>query len=184
MLALLLIPAIWTGGLLLTRVLGMDMPNARYSTFDAELLVLIVLLFLSNFIHGGLSEEPGWRGFALPRLQARFSPLVSSLILGVIWAVWHAPARFGGVEAKSVEDTGVEWMLIVLLSIIFTWLYNRTKGSVLVGALLHASMNATGHFLPATLFALALLIAVVIFAIVSDRMWAVTDHGHRSILSD
>ena len=101
LLALFLVPAIWLVGNLLNRVLGNEIPFTRDAAVDLKLLGMATLFFLYNVIYGGLSEEPGWRGFALPRLQAKFSPLVSSLILGVIWAVWHAPAKFGGIETTS-----------------------------------------------------------------------------------
>jgi membrane protease YdiL (CAAX protease family) len=171
LLALVLFPAIWLLGNVVSRALGMEAPFSSYHTLDFGLLGMVVLCFLNNVIHGGLSEEPGWRGFALPRLQARFSPLVSSLILGIFWAVWHAPARFGGIEAKSLSDTLVEWVLILFVTIIFTWLFNRTKGSILATALLHAAMNTTGGFLNASLGTLALLLVFIIFIIVLDKMW-------------
>jgi membrane protease YdiL (CAAX protease family) len=171
LLALVLFPAIWLLGNVLSRALGMDFPFSRYPTVDINLLVMVILFFLYNVIYGGLSEEPGWRGFALPRLQAKFSPLVSSLILGIIWAVWHAPGRFGGIEAKSVSDTLVEWGLILLVTVIFTWLFNRTKGSILVTALIHPAMNATTKYLTGSLGALILLFIFLLFVIVLDRMW-------------
>jgi membrane protease YdiL (CAAX protease family) len=171
LLALVLIPAIWLLGNLLSRALGMEMPFFRDPVLDLKLLGMVVLFFLYNVIYGGLSEEPGWRGFALPRLQAMFSPLVSSLILGVIWAVWHAPARFGGIESKSLADTLVEWGLIVFITVIFTWLFNRTKGSILVTVLIHPAMNTTGTFLNASLGTLILLVAFTVFVVVLDRMW-------------
>jgi membrane protease YdiL (CAAX protease family) len=171
LLALVLVPAIWLLGNLLSRALGMEVPFFRHPVVNAKLLGMAVLFFLYNFIYGGLSEEPGWRGFALPRLQAKFSPLVSSLILGVIWAVWHAPARFGGIEAKSLSDTLVEWGLIVLINILFTWLFNRTKGSILVTALIHPAMNTTGNFLNTSIGALLLLLLFTVFVIVLDKMW-------------
>ena len=171
LLALVLFPAIWFLGNLLSRALGMDLPFSRYPVVDVKLLGMVILFFLYNLIYGGLSEEPGWRGFALPRLQAEFSPLVSSLILGVIWAVWHAPARFGGIEAKSLSDTLVEWVLIVLVTVIFTWFFNHTKGSILVTALLHPAMNTTGSFLTGSLGAVILLFVFMLFVIVLDRMW-------------
>ena len=171
LLALVLFPAIWLLGNLLSRALGMDVPFPRYPALDVNLLGMVVLFFLYNVIYGGLSEEPGWRGFALPRLQAKFSPLVSSLILGVIWAVWHAPARFGGMEAKSLSDTLVEWVLIILVTVIFTWFYNRTKGSILVTALVHPAMNTATSFLTGSLGALILLFVFMVFVIVLDRMW-------------
>ena len=171
LLALVLFPAIWLLGILASRALGMEIPDSDFPTVDVRFVGVALLFFLMNFIHGGLSEEPGWRGFALPRLQARFSPLVSSLILGILWAVWHAPARFGGIEAKSLEDTIIEWVLIVFVTFIFTWLFNRTKGSILVTALLHSSMNTTGHFIPGTLGAIMLVVAFMIFVVILDRMW-------------
>ncbi|MBU0496303.1 MAG: CPBP family intramembrane metalloprotease [Chloroflexi bacterium] len=170
-LALVFFPAIWLLGNLLSRALGMEAPFSSYPTVDVELLGMVILFYLYNITYGGLSEEPGWRGFALPRLQAKFSPLVSSLILGVLWAVWHAPARFGGIEAKSPSDTLVEWVLIVLVTVIFTWFFNRTKGSILVTALVHPAMNTTGTFLTGTLGALILLFVFMLFVIVLDRMW-------------
>lgn len=169
--ALLLFPAIWILGMLVSRVLGFDVPAFDWATVDVRLWGGMGLFFLMNFIHGGLSEEPGWRGFALPRLQARFSPFTASLILGLLWAVWHAPARFGGIEAKSLEDTIVEWILIVFVTFLFTWLYNRTEGSVLATAILHPSMNTTSRFVPGTLGALLLVVVVMIIAVIQDRMW-------------
>jgi membrane protease YdiL (CAAX protease family) len=171
LLALVLFPAFWLLGNLLSRALGMEVPFSRYAVMDVKLLGMVILFFLYNFIYGGLSEEPGWRGFALPRLQARFCPLVSSLILGVLWAVWHAPGRFEGIEAKSLSDTLTEWVLIVLVTVIFTWLFNRTKGSILVTALVHPAMNATGNFLTGSLGAVLLIFVFMVFVIVLDKMW-------------
>jgi len=181
LLALVLFPAIWLLGILVSRILRMEIPDAAYPVLDIRLVGIILLFFLMNFIFGGLSEEPGWRGFALPRLQARFSPFIASLILGVFWAVWHAPARFGGIEAKSLEDTIVEWVLILFVTFIFTWLFNRTKGSILATALLHPSMNTTGHFFPGTLGALILVVAFMIFVVVLDRMWRRLPAGNPAI---
>jgi membrane protease YdiL (CAAX protease family) len=95
-------------GTVLSRILGMEASFFNYPTLDVMVLGKAILFFLYNVIYGGLSEEPGWRGFALPRLQAKFSPLVTSLILGVLWAFWHAPVRFGGMESKAISDTLVE----------------------------------------------------------------------------
>lgn len=86
------------------------------------------------FLLGGL-EEPGWRGFALPRLQQRFTPFKATLVLGVVWALWHLPL-------------GLPRMIVpFFLAFLYTWLYNRT-GSVLLAILLHASFTpAQDHLL-------------------------------------
>jgi membrane protease YdiL (CAAX protease family) len=171
LLALVLFPAIWLLGILVSRALGMEIPVKDYPVEGIGLAGVILLFFLMNFIYGGLSEEPGWRGFALPRLQVRFSPFTASLILGILWAVWHAPARFGGIEAKPLVDTLIEWVLIVFVTFIFTWFFNRTKGSILVTALVHPLMNTATYFLPGTLGAILLVIGFMVFSVIFDRMW-------------
>jgi uncharacterized protein len=78
---------------------------------------------------GGGLEEPGWRGFALPRLQQRYTPVVATLILGLAWGVWHVPL-YGPLG----------FVVPLVLAFFYTWLYNRT-GSVLLCILLHASFT-------------------------------------------
>jgi membrane protease YdiL (CAAX protease family) len=99
------------------------------STLVARLPAYLETLLITGVIFGGL-EEPGWRGFALPRLEQRYSPVVATLILGLAWGIWHVPP-FG--------PTGFLFPLV--LAFYFTWLYNRT-GSVLLCILLHASISA------------------------------------------
>jgi membrane protease YdiL (CAAX protease family) len=177
-LALCLVPGIWLLGIAVSGALGMGMPDSRYAAVDVRLVGLLLVSLLRNLVIPGLSEEPGWRGFALPRLQARFSPLVASLVLGILWAVWHAPARLGGLEAKSLADTLVEWSLILCVNFIFTWFYNRTQGSILSTVFLHASMNATGDFLPGTLGAIVLLVVAAVLVVVRDQMWKRLPSSH------
>jgi membrane protease YdiL (CAAX protease family) len=90
----------------------------------------------------GLGEETGWRGYALPRLQSGRSPLAASLILAVPWIFWHLPAFF---YLPNYMSFGV--MLpgfavgVAAGSVVYTWLYNRTGGSILAAALFHGSFN-------------------------------------------
>jgi uncharacterized protein len=78
---------------------------------------------------GGAMEEPGWRGFALPRLQLRYSPLAATAILGLAWGIWHVPI-YGTLG----------WLVPFVLAFLYTWLWNRT-GSLLLCILLHASFT-------------------------------------------
>lgn len=169
--AILLIPTIWVLGNFLSRAFGMTVPFFRSPVVDFKLLGMAILMFLYNVAYSALSEEPGWRGFALPRFQSKFNPLVSSLILGVLWSAWHIPLVFGGIEPNNPSDVLVEWTLIVFVNILFTWLFNRTKGSILVTALIHPVMNTTGSFLNASIGAIILLVGFTIFVIVFDKMW-------------
>lgn len=104
---------------------------------------IFILLFI------GLGEEPGWRGFALPRLQKNYSPLSASLILAPIWALWHLP-----LMGNEFPWPVVPAFLIALLAgtLIQTWLFNRTKGSVFAQMLFHATVNTVGAGLIFPLF--------------------------------
>ncbi len=90
-------------------------------------------------ILGPLWEEPGWRGFALPRLQEQFGPISGTLILGVLWAGWHLPGYLGGWMTVGVVPLLLSGMAF---SILATWVYNNTQGSILLMILLHSSSNA------------------------------------------
>jgi membrane protease YdiL (CAAX protease family) len=85
---------------------------------------------------GGAWEEPGWRGYALPRLLAERSALSASLILGVLWALWHLPVYL--VDDQHWSDL----VLVVVATIVFTWIFQSAGGSVLVAMVFHALNNA------------------------------------------
>jgi uncharacterized protein len=89
-------------------------------------------------VFAGAWEELGWRGFALPRLLKRVSPLAASLGVGVLWAVWHIPLFMSG------ELPWADAAALVVLSILFTAVFVRTKQSVLIAFLMHAAFNAAG----------------------------------------
>ena len=105
--------------------------------------------FLSVFLWGGGNEELGWRGLALPRLQEHYNPLVSGLIIGVVWTLWHAPP--GIIELGFVSwavDLPFYMVTVTGISIVATWLYNKTGGSVLLTMVFHASVNASQSLYP------------------------------------
>jgi uncharacterized protein len=89
----------------------------------------------------GLGEELGWRGFALPQLLARRTPLTASLVLGLVWAAWHLPLLW---TAGAVLHDQPPWLLVldvVAKAVLFTWVFLHTRGSVLIAVLFHASLN-------------------------------------------
>jgi CAAX protease family protein len=104
---------------------------------------MVVVMFISAFIFNGLTEEFGWRGYALPRFQARWNALTSSILLGIIWAAWHIPSFF--VQGRPLYHVNFwGWAPnIILMSVIYTWIFNNTKGSVLAAALFHAMTNTS-----------------------------------------
>ena len=108
-------------------------------------LVLVVLMPWN----GPVGEEFGWRGFALPKLQAAYNPVVASLVIGMIWGVWHLPTFFApmGMLSALTSALGLVFILPYTLSTIassvfMTWLYNKTHRSALIaGIVWHASTN-------------------------------------------
>jgi len=96
-------------------------------------------------------EEIGWRGYALPRLAARFGLARASILLGVIWACWHLPQFF----IPEVDTYGQSCFVFVLqvtaLSVAMAWLYARTNGSLLLVMLLHAAVNNAKDIVPSAL---------------------------------
>ena len=115
--------------------------------------LLYVVTILSLMILGSpLGEEPGWRGFALPRLQQRYGPLAGSLVLGPLWALWHLPLFFTAWGA-SYQIIGIPLALLLFtvtlmgFTIVMTWLFNNTKGSIFLAILFHAALDAGATFL-------------------------------------
>jgi membrane protease YdiL (CAAX protease family) len=109
-------------------------------TFFRQEWYYVIFFFLINMLGGPLGEEFGWRGFALPRLQEKFNPLVSSLILGGIWGLWHIPQFFNPNAFHSVLGLGMLPVYVLAqmgLVTIMTWVYNSTKGSLLLGGLIY-----------------------------------------------
>jgi membrane protease YdiL (CAAX protease family) len=100
-------------------------------------------------------EELGWRGYILDRLQEKRTALTASLILGVVWAVWHLPLFFitGSYQSGLGVGTPEFWLFmvgIVPLSLVFTWIYNHTGRSTLAVILFHAMVNFTGELIALT----------------------------------
>jgi len=119
--------------------------GAGVQEFSVNPLAILPALFFATL--PPILEELGWRGYALDRLQLNWSALNASLILGIVWAVWHLPLFFieGSFQAESVGfGTMGFWLFmigIVALSVAFTWVYNNTSRSILAIILLHGWVN-------------------------------------------
>ena len=134
----LLVPAVITLlGAVLNVLFGAARPGRAQLAAWPEILPSFIFIFL--FI--GLGEETGWRGFALPELQKRFSPLIASFILGVIWAAWHIPL-FGVEFSGPIIPAFL--LSVMAASVLSAWLFNHSKGSLLPQPLFHAAVNALG----------------------------------------
>ena len=99
------------------------------------------LLLFSIFPGSAVGEELGWRGFALPRLQGHRSALAASLIVGSVWGAYHFPLFLVGTPTRPLALFLPFAISCAILSIFYTWMYNGTRGSLLIAVLLHATTN-------------------------------------------
>ena len=98
----------------------------------------------STLLGGPLFEEPGWRGFALPRLESRFAPLPASLLLGVIWAAWHLP--FFLYPGWSESPVWIYFLSLTAFSVLLTFTANIARFGVIAPILAHAAFNTSGRY--------------------------------------
>jgi membrane protease YdiL (CAAX protease family) len=113
---------------------------------------LVAQLILANLIVSGLSEELGWRGFALDQLQGRWNALTASLILGLVHALWHTPLfLIPGISQGEMGLFSLDYFLFLLMvpmgAVVMTWVYNNTQRSILSAVLLHFFQNFTLNLL-------------------------------------
>ncbi len=148
LLPILVLPFVaFAGGVLLAVLLGAARLDLSVLSNPPYAIVAFFVILLTG---GPLQEEFGWRGYALPRLQARYNALLSGIVLGIVWWLWHLPVVFAGrFMANTLPLFGLLSIEIVLTSILMTWVYNNTGGSILAAILFHTSMNwSTWLFLP------------------------------------
>jgi membrane protease YdiL (CAAX protease family) len=178
-LSVLLFPVV----ILITKILT-DYPEGndafiipRRGTWD-EIGRYAIAAFSITLLYGGpLGEELGWRGFALPHLQKRHSPLEASVILGCFWALWHAPLDIS--HASGVPGFGgfvYRLICTIPITVLFTFFYNRARGNILVAILLHTSANFgldLFQIKTALSFGVFFLMVLVLacYAVSSGRMW-------------
>jgi membrane protease YdiL (CAAX protease family) len=133
----------------LTSALALRVATGSWPRFGTEPWFLIaVAIVISTPFQAG--EEIGWRGYALPRLAQRFGLARASLLLGVIWAVWHLPLFFVTHTDKTGQSLPVFLLEITALSVVLAWLFARTNGSLLLTMLMHSAVNQTVGIVPST----------------------------------
>lgn len=133
-------------------------------------IFLPTVLFMS--LLGGGQEELGWRGFALPRLERRLSPLIAAIVLGVGWAIWHLPLFYLPGASQFGTSFVMYGLGVVGLSIVFTWLFNRSV-SVAVVMLLHGSYNASLILYPLSIEQLTGGASADVLAVGAGSVWLI-----------
>jgi membrane protease YdiL (CAAX protease family) len=140
-----------------------------YPPFKPEQMIAMVVF--------SLGEEIGWRGYALPRLQAKHGALVASVVVGLLWALWHLPM----MRLDDVNDPLTLMLLIPFLvsgSVVFTWFYNRTQGSLLVAFLLHVGAHLSNpnqairtSVTPLVIHTAAYVVLAIVLVVTSRESW-------------
>ena len=136
-------------GLGVHLLIGGDAPPFIMIREELNLIPLYLVMVVLMPWNGPIGEEFGWRGYALPKLQNKYSPLIASLVIGVIWGLWHLPSFFApqDVVGALYADIGIIFIFLYTMgtianSIFMTWLYNKSKASALVaGIIWHAAIN-------------------------------------------
>jgi len=128
-------------------LLGIPAPQLTLPTGlpRESLPIVLPLLFLINiFVGGPLAEDIGWRGYILPKLRERMSALKASLIIGVVWAIWHLPYFIFPTWNSAVGNIPYLWFMFLTTgwSVLFAWVYVNTE-SILMPVLYHAAINTT-----------------------------------------
>lgn len=150
-LALVGVPAMIIAGTLVLpgMVGGFQLPPVEY-------LLLYVPFLVLQIVTTGLAEEPGWRDFALVRHQRLHGPLLGTLILSVLWAGWHLPlfltawgAGLGGANPRTIL---LFVAFCIVLSVVITWVFNRTRESLPLAIVIHASNNTFASLLLLAMF--------------------------------
>jgi len=139
--------------------------------YATPLIMWIPNFVLFYFIGGPFTEEYGWRGYALDRLQSKFNALLSSLILGLIWGLWHLPLFF--ISGTVQENIPIyEFLLLtIVLSVFYTWILNNNRDkngrlNVFLAIMFHAISNFSSMILPYWVTGLGRWILFILNAIV------------------
>ena len=102
--------------------------------------VFLIVCLLAGIVTGATGEQLGWRGFALPWLQTKMNALFASVILGIIWSLWHLPLWFTGLGFETMSF-GAYTLVGVSFSVMATWALNNTKGSLVIASIAHLFLN-------------------------------------------
>jgi uncharacterized protein len=143
------------------------------SDFMINFKPVMLIGFFSTFFFFGANEEFGWRGFLQKELQKNYNPLLTTLAISFLWSLWHLPLHYNGFYSTGgFIDLLPRFLYTIPLTIIFTWLYNRSSYSVLAVVILHATTNSVGLVFGVSMyFLLALLIIICTILVIDDKMW-------------
>jgi membrane protease YdiL (CAAX protease family) len=157
----------------------------RLPVSGLALVVVVIIKFLYQwFFFNATGEEAGWRGFVQNRLQAKLSPLFALLIMGFFWPIWHFFLwQAEGSPVSSLEWWAQQYLALIPATVFITWFYNRSKGSILVAGVAHASANTAFAFfqnLDLLVFNISVGVVAVVMILI-DKMWQKMPPEHPAV---
>lgn len=171
---LLILPVLFACSYLLARLFGLNVEGPLFTPDP-----MFTLGFFSTFFFFGGNEEFGWRGFLQKELQKKHSPLIATLVISILWSFWHLPLYYNGFYTTDGFMTFLPRLLWTIpLTLLFTWVYNKSSYSVLTVVLLHAMTNNVGKLVNGSgEIGLGLIVILVIFFVIDGKMWKKQDIG-------
>jgi uncharacterized protein len=185
--ALLIPPILVVGAILVNMLFGHPFPASAFQNWE-----LILPMFALSLIQAGFGEEMGWRGFALPHLVKKTRPLTAALIIGGVWACWHLALYFypGFIQYAVAQTYGfvvtfvIYSTFVVAASVVFSWLYLRSRNSLIPALLIHGMLNVCGwyfHYQDTHAYGgLTMLIALSLFWVAAAVLVCVTSPVFRT----
>ena len=176
-------------GDVIRSLLGLEVPATWVALPSASALAFLA----GALIAGSFGEEVGWRGLAQPRLQQRHGALVAAVVVGVVWSLWHlwpvlAP---GGFAMTGVSGVVLTLVRLTATAVVYAWLLNITRGSLLIVMLAHAGHNIAAQVVPLPggtqqadpVTALLYLAAAIIVVLLYGAKWLSNTRGYPPVPS-
>jgi membrane protease YdiL (CAAX protease family) len=188
LLALVLTPLLVLFSIILNSLLHQQPITAsQLPKISLALIGLVTIKFLYQlFFFNATGEETGWRGFALPNMQSHISPLAASLLLNLCWALWHLfPWMAEGRPVFSLGYWVQTYLELLPATVTLCWIYNRSKGSILVAGIAHAAANTAYWLFPNldwSVFNWTVAAAAFVMILI-DRMWKKLPADHQAVFT-
>ncbi len=179
--AFLFYPILYVSSYFIGKLLELETSEKLFD-FDITLIPGFLLIL---FIAGG-TEEFGWRGFLQKELQKKYNPLITALVICFFWSLWHLPLHFNGVySTEGFSDFWPRFTITFQLSILFTWLYNKSRYSLIAVMILHAMNNNVGYVFGASYIpAMILAVVIIVILIIDNKMWKRKNYAEEIYSSD
>jgi membrane protease YdiL (CAAX protease family) len=185
LIAMFTFPILSVAGVIITNLWNGNALFPQINQAGNILLNVCITFFSVLLFSGGLNEESGWRGFAQIRLQTKYSPLITAILLWFFMVIWHIPNDI--IQYQNGGYLLVRIGLYPFITILFSWIFIRTNGNIWAVAIFHASMNSMNPLMgifPMTTLGNVLLVAFAVIVVIVDHMWHKLPKDHLAVYQE